>query len=47
VVNVGVNTEKALEYSLDNFPEILWERGPCMNRKRQSIRIENIYICTI
>ena len=42
VVNMGINTEKALEYCLHNFLEILWERGSCTNGLRQSILINEV-----
>jgi hypothetical protein len=43
VVNMGINTEKALENRLHNFLEILWERGSCTNGIRQSIHINEIF----
>jgi hypothetical protein len=30
VVNMSINTEKALEYRLHDFPKILWEGGSCI-----------------
>ena len=42
VVNMGINTEKALVYRLHNFLEILWERGSYMNSLRQSIHINEV-----